>query len=89
MRSVALPRLYRKRICREKALPAGKTARRRRNPRGDIVPGLEACSPTVLSLAEAELVAAYRANAIFDAHREDPSLGIVCSLMRPKLLGRP
>ncbi|WP_181371897.1 hypothetical protein [Gordonia paraffinivorans] len=28
-----------------------------------------------LTVTDAELVAAYRANALFDAHREDPEFG--------------
>lgn len=52
MKSYAgLLRIYRRRICREKALPARKTARCRRNPRGGVVPGAKACSSTVLPLA--------------------------------------
>ena len=41
---------YRRRICREKALPARKTAGHRRDPCGGVVSGVEACSSTVLPL---------------------------------------
>src|ERR1700712_5005934 len=73
-------RICRRPICREKALPARDGARRRRDPRGGDVSGPQPRSPALLPLAGqpvtgAELVEAYRANALFDAHRDDPEFG--------------
>jgi transposase-like protein len=47
----ARPRICHRRICRQKALPARERARRRRDPRGGVVPGLEALPPALLPVA--------------------------------------
>ncbi len=67
-------------ICREKGLPARKGARRRWDPRRGDVPGTAARPPAYYRwlanpITDAELVEAYRANALFDAHRDDPEFG--------------
>ena len=43
---VVVPRICRRRICRQKALPARERARRRRDPRRGAVSGMEALSST-------------------------------------------
>ena len=74
------PPTCRRPICREKALPARERARRRRDPRRGDVPGTQARPPALLPLAghpitDAEVIEAYRANALFDAHKDDPEFG--------------
>src|SRR5699024_6837449 len=55
-RSYAVPRpMYRRRICREKALPARKRAGDRRDPCGGVVSGVEACGAECI--AETDSVA--------------------------------
>ena len=74
-------RICRSRTCREKALPAREGARRRRDPRRGDVPGTQARPPALLPLAgqsrdrRRAALEAYRANALFDAHRDDPEFG--------------
>ena len=74
-------RICRRRTCREKALPARQRARRRRDPRRGDVPGAQARPPALLPLAgrarspTPSWIEAYRANALFDAHRDDPEFG--------------
>jgi hypothetical protein len=70
-----------RRTCRENDVPARARGDRRRNPCRD-VPGTQDRLPALLPLAraappvtDAELTAAYSANAFFDAHRDDPELG--------------
>jgi transposase-like protein len=62
-----------------KALPARERARRRRHPRRGDVPGPQARPPALLlagqPITDAEYLEAYRANALFDAHQEDPEFG--------------
>ncbi|SMY01538.1 hypothetical protein BAUR9175_03704 [Brevibacterium aurantiacum] len=47
----AQPPISRKRICRQKALPARERARRRRDPRDGVVPGIEALTSALLPAA--------------------------------------
>jgi hypothetical protein len=73
-------RICRKPTCRERALPARERVRRRRNSRGGDLPGTHARPPALLPrpaapVTDAERVEAYRANALFDAHRDDPEFG--------------
>lgn len=46
------PRIFPRRISREKALPARNRARRRRDPRRGVVPGFKALTPALLPLAD-------------------------------------
>ena len=74
-------RICRRRTCREKALPARERARRRRDPRGGDVPGTASspASPTTgggpTRSPTPNASRRYRANALFDAHRDDPEFG--------------
>jgi putative transposase len=75
-----LRRTCRRRTCRENDVPARPRARRRRDPRDGDVPGARPRPPALLPVArlpvtDAELSEAYLANALFDAHRDDPEFG--------------
>ena len=74
------PRIYRRRICRQKALPARERARRRRNPRCGVVPGFEALPPALLPVAGSTDSRSRRHRGVsgqrpLDAHRDDPEFG--------------
>src|SRR4051812_48079839 len=67
-------------ICRKKALPARERVRRRRDPRRGDVPGTQARPPALPSLAgppsdQRRSHRGLRANALFDAHRDDLEFG--------------
>ena len=75
-------RICRRRTCRENDVPARPRAGRRRHAgagRGD-VPGAQDRPPALLPVARRaghrrRTDRAYRANALFDAHRDDPEFG--------------
>lgn len=73
-------RTCRRRICREKGLPAREGVRRRWYPRGGDVSGPQAHRQryyrwSAQPVTDAELVEAYRVNALCDAHSDDPEFG--------------
>lgn len=73
-------RISRRRICREDDVPARNGARSGRHPRRGVVPVLKLTRQPYYRwlrnpITGAEWAEAHRANALFDAHRDDPEFG--------------
>src|SRR5699024_6176945 len=78
--SAAQPPTCPRQTCREKALPARERARRRRHPRRGVPAGLKLSRQPYYrwrhqQVTKAEVVEAYRSNALLDAHLDDPEYG--------------